>query len=149
MAGFINLIEILNFSLKYNLWIPQLPGYPTITLGGAVATNAHGKSCGSDGPIRKSIKSILLFHKNNGWMTLSENENKEIFDLTIGGLGLTGTIVNNFKLKEIDNTQFITKKIIKSVEECNEIINNNDNSSYIYSWHRADRVKNFGRRYNF
>ena len=47
-------------------------------------------------------------------------------------------------LKEIDNTQFITKKIIKSVEECNEIINNNDNFAYIYSWHRADRVKNFG-----
>ena len=51
-------------------------------------------------------------------MTLSENENKEIFDLTIGGLGLTGTIVNvTLDLKEIDNTQFITKKkIIKSVE---------------------------------
>ena len=107
----ITLIEFLNFSLKYNLWIPQLPGYPTITLGGAVATNAHGKSCGSDGTIRKSIKSILLFHKNNGWMTLSENENKEIFDLTIGGLGLTGTIVNvTLDLNEIDNTQFITKK---------------------------------------
>ena len=142
----ITLIEFLNFSLKYNLWIPQLPGYPTITLGGAVATNAHGKSCGSDGTIRNSVKSILLFHKNNGWMTLSENENKEIFDLTIGGLGLTGTIVNvTLALEEIDNTQFITKKtVIKSVEECNEIINNNDNSAYIYSWHRADKLKNFG-----
>ena len=44
-------------------------------------------------------------------MTLSENENKEIFDLTIGGLGLTGTIVSiTLNLKEIDNTQFITKK---------------------------------------
>ncbi len=142
----ITLIEFLNFSLRYNLWIPQLPGYPTITLGGAVATNAHGKSCGSDGTIRKSIKSILLFHKDNGWMTLSENQNKEIFDLTIGGLGLTGTIVNvTLNLKVIDNTQFITKKrAIKSVEDCNEIINNNNNSSYIYSWHRADRIKNFG-----
>ena len=40
-----NLAEFLNFTLKHNLWIPQIPGYPFITLGGAVATNAHGKSC--------------------------------------------------------------------------------------------------------
>ena len=39
------LAELLNFTLKYDLWIPQLPGYPLISLGGAVATNAHGKSC--------------------------------------------------------------------------------------------------------
>ena len=50
------------------------------------AANAHGKSCAIHGTIRNSIKSILLFHKKHGWINLSENENKEIFDLTIGGL---------------------------------------------------------------
>ena len=48
--------ELLNFTLKYNLWIPQLPGYPLITLGGAVATNAHGKSCANNGTIRKLVR---------------------------------------------------------------------------------------------
>ena len=85
----LTLIELLNFTLKYNLWIPQIPGYPSITIGGAVAANSHGKSCSIHGTIRNSIKSILLFHKKHGWMKLSENENKEIFDLTIGGIGLT------------------------------------------------------------
>ena len=54
----ITLAELLNFTLKYNLWIPQLPGYPLITLGGAIATNAHGKSCAVNGTIRNSIKII-------------------------------------------------------------------------------------------
>ena len=50
----ITLIEFLNFSLKYNLSIfLVLPGYPTITIGGAVAANAHGKSCAIHGTIRK------------------------------------------------------------------------------------------------
>ena len=53
----ITLAELLNFTLKYNLWIPQLPGYPLITLGGAIATNAHGKSCAVNGTIRNSIKN--------------------------------------------------------------------------------------------
>ena len=31
----LTLIELLNFTLRYNLWIPQIPGYPSITVGGA------------------------------------------------------------------------------------------------------------------
>ena len=87
------LADFLNFTFKQNLWIPQLPGYPLITLAGAVATNAHGKSCAVHGTIKNSIKNILIFHKTNGWLNLSEEENKEVFDLTVGGLGLTGSII--------------------------------------------------------
>ena len=61
------LSKFLNFLLKNNLWIPQIPGYPFITLGGAVAANSHGKSCGTHGTIRNSIKGILLFPP---WTTL-------------------------------------------------------------------------------
>ena len=57
----IKLSELLNFTLKHDLWLPQVPGYPTITIGGAVATNAHGKSCGYHGTIRKQIKKIFIF----------------------------------------------------------------------------------------
>ena len=141
------LIDFLNFTLKKNLWIPQLPGYPTITIGGAVSANSHGKSCAVHGTIRKSIKSILLFHKINGWMNLSEEENKDIFDLTIGGLGLTGTIVQvTFNLTQIENSLFKTKKYeINTIEECEKFfIKSYKNSSFIYSWNRADNLKNFG-----
>jgi|TARA_Y100000389_G_C17454620_1_gene517235 decaprenylphospho-beta-D-ribofuranose 2-oxidase len=144
----LTLIELLNFTLKYNLWIPQLPGYPSITIGGAVAANSHGKSCAIHGTIRKSIKSILLFHKKHGWIKLSEKENKEIFDLTIGGIGLTGTIVSvTFKLKQIESHKFKTKKIeTNTIEECKKmILQENENSSFIYSWNRADNIKNFGK----
>ena len=41
----------------------QIPGYPFITLGGAVAANSHGKSCGVHGTIRKSIKASYYFIK--------------------------------------------------------------------------------------
>jgi decaprenylphospho-beta-D-ribofuranose 2-oxidase len=140
--------ELLNFTLKHNLWIPQLPGYPSITIGGAVAANSHGKSCAIHGSIRKSIKSILLFHKNHGWMNLSDKENKEIFDLTVGGIGLTGTIVSvTFKLLKIESHTFTTKKFItKNIDECKKIIlKESDQSAFIYSWNRADDLKNFGK----
>ena len=68
--------EFLNFTLEHDLWIPQIPGYPLISIGGAVASNAHGKSCGFHGTIRNLIKKITIFHRDNGWLNLSENENK-------------------------------------------------------------------------
>ena len=144
----LTLIELLDFTLKHNLWIPQLPGYPTITIGGAVAANSHGKSCATHGTIRKSIKSILLFHKNHGWINLSESENKDIFELTIGGLGLTGTIVSiTFNLADIQSSNFITqKKKVNSVNESKKIIlEDNKDLSYIYTWNRADNLKSFGK----
>ena len=99
-----------------------------------VAANSHGKSCAIHGTIRNSIKSILLFHKKHGWMKLSENENKEIFDLTIGGIGLTGTIVSvTFKLLKIKSKKFITKKIaVNTIEECKNKILQESRKFLIY-----------------
>ena len=61
----IKLSNLLNFTLKHNLWIPQIPGYPLITLGGAVAANTHGKSSDTHGTIRNQIKVYLIFHKTH------------------------------------------------------------------------------------
>ena len=53
------IFELLNFTLKYNLWIPQIPGHPFISIGGAVASNVHGKSCAFYGTIKNSIIRFL------------------------------------------------------------------------------------------
>lgn len=148
----LTLIELLKFTLKYNLWLPQIPGYPFISLGGIVATNSHGKSCDTHGTIRKSIKKISLFHNINGWLVLSNEENKEIFDLTIGGLGLTGTIVNiTFKLEKFEGTSFSTgiEKVFSFKDCLNKISTSKGEPNFIYSWNRADNSENFGEGFIF
>ena len=148
----IQLSELCNFTLSHNLWIPQRPGYPTITIGGLVASNAHGKSCGFHGTINKQIKKIKIFHKTHGWLDLSENENKKIFELTIGGFGLTGSIIQvQLKLEDFLGSNFITE-----IEETNstkdtldKINQNNDSEIYYYSWNRSDNLKNFGKGFIF
>ena len=148
----LKIFEFLNFLIKYDFWIPQLPGYPYISIGGAVAANSHGKSCGVDGTIRNAVKSILIYHKKHGWLSLSKENNKEIFDLTIGGLGLTGTIVAiTFRLYDFKKKNFVTtKQEISSINECiKEIKNNSSNETFIYSWNRADNLKNFGKGFIF
>lgn len=152
VEGGIKIFELLNFTLRHDLWLPQLPGYPYISLGGALATNAHGKSCGIHGTIRNNVKEILLFHSKNGWIKISENENKEIFDLTLGGLGLTGIIVNvTLKLNDFKFEAFNTNiKQVSSTEDTIKILNKKDKEDkYLYSWNRADSLKNFGKGFIF
>ena len=143
----IKLSNLLNFTLKENLWLPQIPGYPLITLGGAVAANTHGKSSDTHGTIRNQIKSILIFHKTHGWMSLSDKENKNIFDLTIGGFGLTGTIVNvELELIEITGCNFTTTiEKVSSAKDAVEKLNNKDFSNlFSYSWNKTSNIKKFG-----
>src|SRR6185369_13582414 len=35
--------ELASFAVSKGLWFPVLPGYPTITVGGALGMNVHGK----------------------------------------------------------------------------------------------------------
>ncbi len=142
------IIELLNFTMKFGLWIPQIPGYPFISIGGAVASNVHGKSGRQHGTIRNVVKDILIFHKNHGWLNLSNNENKKIFDLTIGGFGLTGTIVSvTLQLSHFEGFNFQTsiKKISSITEAVNFIKNDKEKNNLLYSWNRASHsIKNFG-----
>ena len=130
---------------RMNNPFPQIPGYPFITLGGIVATNSHGKSCDTHGTVRRAIKKIKLFHKIHGWLDLSENENKEIFELTIGGLGLTGTIIAiTFQLEKIENVLFDTEiEKVDSLKDCStKILNSKGEKNFVYSWNRADNFSN-------
>ncbi len=144
------IFELLNFTLKYNLWIPQIPGYPFISIGGAVAANVHGKSCAFYGTIKNSIKDMRIFHKLYGWLNLNLEKNKDIFDLTIGGLGLTGSIISvTFKLEEINNFNFVTSiKEVKSISETIDFLETSDKKNLIYSWNTLDLssdLKSFGK----
>ena len=144
----ITLSNLFNFTLPYGLWVPQIPGYPTITIGGAIASNSHGKSCGFHGTIKKQIKRIKIFHKIHGWLNLSNEENKDIFDLTIGGFGLTGSIVEvQIKLEQLSGNNFTTRinETTSSKDTVKKMNFDNKKEIYCYSWNRTDNLKNFGK----
>jgi len=144
------IFELLNFTLKHNLWIPQIPGHPFVSIGGAVASNVHGKSCAFYGTIKNSVKNIKVFHKYHGWLNLNSEENKDIFDLTIGGLGLTGTIISvTFILQELNSLNFLTTvKSVNSISQTVDFLESSDEKNLTYSWNAIDSnldLNSFGK----
>ena len=73
-------------------YLAAQPGYPRITVGGCVAADVHGKNQAKDGNFARSVLSLRLFHPRHG--TKSVGPGDEAFELTLGGLGLTGHIVS-------------------------------------------------------
>jgi decaprenylphospho-beta-D-ribofuranose 2-oxidase len=84
--------ELVRFALGRGAWLPVLPGHPAITVGGCVAFNVHGKSQYDVGCFSDHVASLTLLHPDHGELVCDPNDHANIFELTLGGMGLTGYI---------------------------------------------------------
>ncbi|MDB4193303.1 hypothetical protein N9599_03905 [Candidatus Pelagibacter sp.] len=110
--GNIEVYKIHNYLLKKKLYFPSFPSYPNVTAAACIANCVHGLNP-KMGIIKDFVKEIKIYNPNFGFKTLSLKKNKKLFFLTIGGMGLTGLIINiKFKtLKLISSNLKIEKNI--------------------------------------
>ena len=76
-----------------------------ITVGGAVAADIHGKNHHIEGSFGSHVLSLDVMRANGEMIHCSPEINKEFFTLTVGGMGLSGMIINiTFKMKPIESS---------------------------------------------
>ena len=102
--GNIEVYKIHNYLLKKKLYFPSFPSYSNVTAAACIANCVHGLNP-KMGIIKDFVKEIKIYNPNFGFKTLSLKKNKKLFFLTIGGMGLTGLIIN---------IKFKTLKLISS-----------------------------------
>ena len=83
------------------------------------------------------VLEIKLFHPDYGLMTLSRTQNTNIFELTCGGLGLTGIIVSvKLQLDVLPSDRMIFERTpIESMIDATEFFKKNLAADFISSWH--------------
>jgi FAD/FMN-containing dehydrogenase len=86
--------ELWAQTLPLGWWPPVVPGTMKVTLGGAVAVNAHGKNHVARGSLGDHVVALTLLDPDGRVRTLSADDGRADFGATIGGLGLTGTILD-------------------------------------------------------
>jgi FAD/FMN-containing dehydrogenase len=100
----ITLAEILNVTVPQGWFLPVLPGTSHVTVGGAIANDIHGKNHVTAGTWGKHIVELELLRSDGVKLICSLQHNKELFQASIGGLGLTGLILSaTIQLKKIHN----------------------------------------------
>ncbi len=138
--------HLLEFLVANGYWFPVLPGYPSITIGGALAMNIHGKSQFHYGLFGEHVESLTLLHPIHGEIFCSRESNREVFDLTIGGFGLTGIITRvRLKISPLKGNSIERHRVaINSLDAAVELMRKSHGPGdtqfeQTYSWHDLNR----------
>jgi len=144
----ITLREILKVIIPKGWFLPVTPGTNYVTLGGAIASDVHGKNHHISGTFGQYVKSLNIVLGNGEVITASKLENSDLFRATCGGMGLTGVIVSATVQLVPISSSLIGQKTIKTdcIEAACEAFEDNDSATYSVAWIDClARGKNLGR----
>ncbi|OGR03510.1 MAG: hypothetical protein A2284_08070 [Deltaproteobacteria bacterium RIFOXYA12_FULL_61_11] len=76
-------------------WFPSVvPGTRQVTVGGAIASDIHGKNHHLEGTFCRHLRELTLLLPDGTLCTCSPQHDAELFWATCGGMGLTGLILS-------------------------------------------------------
>lgn len=142
------LSDLLDFIVPYGWFLPVTPGTKFITLGGAIASNVHGKNHHSEGSFSNHVIDFTIITSNGTKERVSIKSNPDLFNSTLGGLGLTGIVVSaRIQLKKISSTKIEGLNIkAKNLEEVFSLFEKHKNVTYSVAWIDCyQKGKNLGR----
>ena len=132
----VTLREILKLKVPKGWFLPVTPGTSFVTVGGAIASDVHGKNHHAAGTFCQHVTTITMLLGTGEIVTTSATDKPYLFHATCGGMGLTGVILNaTIQLISIKSA-FITQKTIKAgcLEEAYEAFEANSHSTYSVAW---------------
>ena len=128
--------QVLEVIIPAGWFLPVTPGTKFITVGGAVASDVHGKNHHIEGSFSNHILEMEIVLASGENLTCSPGFNQDLFGATCGGMGLTGIISRvKFRLKKIE-TSFIRQKQIKArnLQELIRLFDEYKEYNYSVAW---------------
>lgn len=101
------LSDILQLIVPAGWFLPVTPGTKFITVGGAIANDVHGKNHHRAGTFGCHIARLELLRSDGRRIVCGPDRDVEWFRATVGGLGLTGLILEaDLRLRRIPGRAF-------------------------------------------
>ena len=135
-AAGVSLAEILDVFVPRGWFLPTTPGTKFVTVGGAIASDVHGKNHHVDGTFSSHVTSMRVATVSDGIITCSPTKTSALFRATCGGMGLTGIILDaTFQLKPI-RSAYIDQTLLKAanLDEALELFVEYEPSPYSVAW---------------
>ena len=148
----IKLNELLERILPLGYFLPVSPGSANVTIGGAIAADVHGKNHHRDGSLGNHITRILILDGKGQLQELKPTIKdssliNKYFWATIGGMGLTGVIIEaTISLLKVETSFMkVDTFICQELEELMTLMKEKDNHyKYSVAWVDSLDKKNRG-----
>jgi decaprenylphospho-beta-D-ribofuranose 2-oxidase len=130
------LSDVLEVIMHKGWFLPVTPGTRFITVGGAVASDVHGKNHHREGSFSQHVIALKILTPTGSVISCSATENSEYFWFTCGGMGLTGIILEvTFQLKKVE-TGFVRQVQIKAsgLDEVLNLFEQFSHYTYVVAW---------------
>ncbi|RFS19058.1 FAD-binding oxidoreductase [Chitinophaga silvatica] len=144
----VTLDQLLEIIVPKGWFLPVTPGTKYITVGGAVASDVHGKNHHVDGTFSNHVIDMDVLIADGTTVCCSPTQHTNLFQATAGGMGLTGIITRvKFTLKKI-STAYIRQTQYKAanLDEVLQLFDTYKHYTYSMAWIDCLQTGNsFGR----
>lgn len=146
----VSIDALMKALLPFGLWVPVLPGTRQVTIGGAIAADVHGKNHHTQGSFGNHVRSLDLLTADGQIHRLTpDGDDPDLFWATIGGMGLTGVIVEATVALQRTETAYFSV----DTDRCSDLddlmatmAEGDDGYTYSVAWFDAvTRGKHLGR----
>ena len=95
-------MRLNRLSLPRGWFTPVTPGTHWVTLGGMVAADVHGKNHHVAGTFGEHVRSLRMRLADGRLIECSDEQERELFRATLGGMGLTGHVLEvTFQMTQV------------------------------------------------
>ncbi|RYX84934.1 FAD-binding oxidoreductase [bacterium] len=128
--------QILETFVPRGWTLPVIPGTKFVTVGGALASDVHGKNHHRVGTIFNFVEEFELLLASGETIVCSKTQNPEAFRATIGGMGLTGIITTaKLKLERIETAQIqVRTQRTQNLAQTLEGFGSDSDTTYSVAW---------------
>jgi len=118
-------------------WFPSVtPGTKFVTLGGMIAADVHGKNHHKDGSFGTYVDWIDVANADSTLQRCSKTQNTDLFEWTIGGMGLTGVILRAaIRLRPVSSAWIEQRTLVaNNIKHAIELFEQSHDATYSVAW---------------
>ena len=103
-----SLDALMHLLLPLGLFVPVTPGTRSVTVGGAIAADVHGKDHHVSGSFCDAVDSLDLLVADGTVRTVGRDRDPDLFWATAGGMGLTGVVLRaTVRMRPVETSRVV------------------------------------------
>jgi decaprenylphospho-beta-D-ribofuranose 2-oxidase len=137
VAAGTSLDDLMRWFVPRGWFVPVTPGTRRVTVGGAIASDIHGKNHHRAGTWCAHVRELRLATPAAGTVTVAPDRDADLFWATAGGMGLTGVVLDaTVQLSPIATSRaLVDTDRTDTLADCMDLLSaGDDHYEYTVAW---------------